>query len=722
MKYISLRQDYKELVALENLLLDCQRRLVLARENDFLSFGKNDAIHIVGSGFSAVLAFHALRSYGTVAGIYDPAGKSGGYDLPGVAMLPLEELPQDSEVPVLVACAPGMAGELIERVNDAAPGRERILLFASNDSANSIEPAGDSGWLRLNMSYRCVNIAVNLARRYRAVSLQAPSPVYVMGTGLAGLLAQLGLGMARVPFGGYAEHTEIPSDADLLVTYAEQTFAGKERELCEEIDCRSAQFLFRAGDDDIPGLSVDGFSDCRLLGSGEEGFVFDAVGPDGSRYCYKRYYEPQDRTDVLQWARSLADGPACLGWMGETRGVPGERAEAGICYPYEKLMHIPFMDEAGDGTLRALVAYALQYQQIHIAKGRVPATMPGGIHALCDESGNLRFVDIGNYPPSLSECEPWLVKGFVLKGLAGLTHETIFSGQGWDNLESDESLTQLRERLKSVGGVVPQWYVDLLREVLAMPAESFLNADTYDVLSRKYVSGTPALPTEVAVRAHHLEMIPFPGPEEALEGEAWFRECLYQGYRYREGRIEGTGRTGHKYSLIAEEFERIIPGSSYLDIGSNMGFFVASAALLTDKPCTGIEKRGEFRLQAERMFKAVGVANAKAIDARFQQGFPLPDSDVVSAFAVIHHLYLMDGTFPTFASMVGYLADAAKKALFIEYVFNPGYMERAEARHGRSFADYSEQGMVDALRQHFPSVKKVAEVSSSRIVYLATRG
>ncbi|MCG8552687.1 MAG: hypothetical protein MI799_19960, partial [Desulfobacterales bacterium] len=473
MNYIALKQDYEELIALEHLLLDCQRRLILANEKKFINFKKNSNIHIVGTGFSAVLAFHALRSSSKILSVYDPFKKNDFYELPGTVNKSLEKFPTDSEGLVLLACAPGIAKELMVRVQNIAQGCELILLFADDDSENTIKYDMRSGWIRLNMSYRCINKAANMARCYRPVTIASPAPVYVMGSGLAGLIAQLGLGMAGIKFAGYVNQSKVTRETDLLVTYADETFSGKERSLCDGICCRSAQFLFRAGDSVIPGLAVDGFSECRLLGSGEEGDVFDAVGPDGSRYCYKRFYNARDRTEELNWVRSFADGPPCLAWMGDACGVPDERAERGICYPYIKLMHIPFMDEGRDRTLRATVSYCLQFQAAHISRARVPATMPGGIHVMCDESGKLRYVDIGNYPPALSECGPELLKGFVIKGLAGLTHETIFPGKLWKDLQSEKKLLTLAERLYSEQIKVPHWYRDMINEALSLPAESF---------------------------------------------------------------------------------------------------------------------------------------------------------------------------------------------------------------------------------------------------------
>ena len=722
MKYISLQQDYKEIIALENLLLDCQRRLILADEMDLIEFRKNDEIRIVGGGFSALLTFHALRFFGKITGIYDPSAPPPNYDLPGVTVLPLEELSLDSKSPVLVACAPGMAEEIMVQVAAAAPNCNHILLFSPNDSVNSVEHKTNTNWTHLNMSYRCVNIAVNMARRYRPVSLDVPpSPVFVMGSNLAGLLAQFGMSLCQMEFAGYANQDNVSPDADLLVTVAPETFSQKERTLCNGITCRSAQFLFRKGDNDIPALTMDGFTGCRLLGAGEEGYVFDAIGPDSSRYCYKRFYEVKDRTKELEWIRSFSDGPSCMAWMGNASGIPDKRAKSGICYPYIKLGHIPFMDESRNETLNATVAYCLQFQQAHIFRGRVPATMPGGIHALCDEKGSLRFVDIGNYPPPLSECKPDLVKRAVIKGLAGLTHETIFSGKGWKNLESEESLRNLSERLNLMQEVLPKAYLNLLREALALPAEAFIRSATYRELAQKYTFSVPVLPADVVVRAHNPAFIPAPGPVDLSKNEAWFQERLYQSYRYRYGSIEGAGATGAKYALIADTFEQMVADSSYLDIGSNMGFFVGRAALFTEKPCHGLEKRGEFRLQTELMFQTMGIRNAEVKHVHLKPSYSLPEYDVVSAFAVIHHIYLMDGAFQKFTDMIDYIAKATKKALLIEYVHNPGYIERAAKRHGRAFTDYNEAGLITALAVNFPTVEKIAEISANRVIYLATR-
>jgi len=717
---ISLQQNYDELIALETLLLDCQRRLLLADEMGVIQYKKQKSIRIIGTGFSALLAVHALRPFVTVESLYDPSGVLENDLLPNVPVFPLEALKDASPSLVIVASAPGAVDALVCQAEALAPECEIVELFSSNDSVNTVEVLDRSGRVRLNLSYRCVNLAANMARRYRPVFFGSPAPVAVMGGGLAGLIGAMGVKMAGLAFAGYVSSDDSTSGMDLLVTYAPHTIAGKEEELAGKAGCRSTQFLFREGDEDISALSIEGFSDLRLLGGGEEGYVFSCVAPDGTRCCLKWFYEEQDRSGVVALARSFSGGPHCLEWMSEIKPIPDDTATRGLYYPYVQLAHIPFVDQSLEATLRVTAGYCLQYQEAHVERNRVPSTMPGGIHALCDQEGAIRFVDVGNFPPGLLDCKPALVKAYVIKGLAGLVHETLFSGKGWANLESDENRQALIQKMDSMSEILPEWFVALLQDVLALPAENFLTALTYEELRRRYGLEEGFLPESVTRKAHALVPVDAPAPSLVEEDGVWFHECLYQRYRYKLGHIEGFGQTGSKYGLIQDMYEAVVPNSSYLDIGSNMGFFVAKAALLTDKPCNGLEKRGEFGLQANRMFKAIGVDNAQVIPVHFKPGYPLPEYDVISAFAIIHHLYLVDGAFSSFHDLVTYLSNATRKALLIEYVHNPGYTEQAEKRHGRSFADYTEGGMVEALESHFQYVVKLADVSDTRAMYIAS--
>ena len=721
MNKTSLRQPYEHLVSLECLLTDAPRRIQQANSQGLIDASSEVQIHIVGAGFSAVLAYHALRNSADVQNIYDLSDTLKQDLLPQITILPLDSLKDVRDGLVLVATAPAMANDVMAQIDTlVSQDVSKILLFAADDEHNTIESENSQGWLHLNMSYRCVNYAVNLSRRYLPVSTSTPAPTRIMGNGLAGLLAGLSLGMSKLPFAGFVGQDEQDnSNCDLLISYAPHTLEGREKELCDEIAYRSAQFLFREADTTIPGVAIDGYTDCLLLGSGEEGMVFEATSPEGTPCTFKSFYHAEDRSSLLKWTASFANASPCISWMAEVAGVPDGRAEKGIVSPAHKLAQIPFMDEGTDAVLRATVPYCLQIQQAHIQKGFVPSTMPGGIHAMCDEQGLLRFVDVGNQPPSLTSCPPDKLKQYIIKGLAGLTHETLFSGKGWKGLESAEYMQDVGDQLAK-STTLPQWYRDLLVEVLAIPSERFREESTYQELQTKYGLGETRLSPEMTAKAHAPIRGIAPTPSVDKQGEGWFKESLYQTFFYRQGELEGYGPTGEKHDLIRDAFAAEVSGATYMDIGSNQGFFIAQAALSGAKTCLGIEKTPEIKLQSERMLEAVGLDNVNVSNLRFVKDVPLPTHDVVSAFAIIHHIYLMDGSFPTLDDLVKWFAKTANKSLFIEYAHNPGYIERAEKRHGRSFEDYTEENLVQALEKRFLSVRKLGDVSSSRAVYLAS--
>ncbi len=670
MHYLSLQQPYQEYVNLECLLRDAPRRLQQARESGMLTAPENLKVSLVGAGFSAVLAAHALGA--RLSAVHDPSGALPRDIFPDTPLKSLDDLAKTGgERIVLLAAAPRKAEEMMRRIDAlAGPGAHKVLLFSPDDARDEVEAADANGWLRLNMSYRCVNFAVNLSRRYRPIppiSLDGPAATAIMGRGLAGLLARMALLMAGSDFAGFAEpagespgNGALAADCDLLVTYAPHTFAGREAAMCAGLSCRSAQFLFREADATMPAAERDGYGGLRLLGAGEEGMVFQAVSPKGEPCCYKAYFEPRDRSDLMAWTASLADAAPGLGWMGRVRGVPDARALRGVVQPYVELAHVPFMDEGRDDVLRALAAHCLQVQMEHVARGRVPATMPGGIHAMCERSGALRFVDVGNLPPRIEESSPEDLKAAVVKGLAGLAHETLFCGASWRALDPSGYSQAVAKRLEQGGTGLPGWYPGLLREVLGLDAGRFADPAAFRDLQERHGLSRAALPEEVAARAHAPAEGVAPAPRMREGDKDWFRECQYQTFLYRPGEVKGFGRTGEKYALVRESFEREVAGASYMDIGSNQGFFLARAALAGASRCTGIEKLPELQVQSRRMLAAAGLKNVAVQGIKLANGHPLPEHDVVSAFAIIHHLYLVDGTFARLGDLVDLLAQAAQ--------------------------------------------------------------
>lgn len=401
--------------------------------------------------------------------------------------------------------------------------------------------------------------------------------------------------------------------------------------------------------------------------------------------------------------------------------MPDAGAAQGVVSPGLELAHIPFMDETRDEVLRPVAAYCLQTQAEHVSRGRIPATMPGGIHAMCGRDGGLRFVDVGNIPPLLADGSFGELKNAVIKGLAGLAHETLFCGRSWKIGNPADSAQAVAVRLEQGGLALPPWYLDMLREVLALDAARFSDPRTYQELQQRHGLTRPVLPAEVAARAFSPALGVPPAPTVRLDGKTWFRECLYQTFLYRAGEVEPFGPTGEKYGLIRDVFEKEVRGAEYLDIGSNLGFFLAKAALSGARRCTGIEKNLDLQVQSRRMFATVNLSNVDVCAMRVANGSPLPGHDVITAPAIIHHLYLIDGSFPRLGDLVESFARAARKSLIIEYVHNPGYRERAQAAHGRDFGDYSEEGLAQELARRFSYVEKLADVSDTRAIYFAAR-
>ena len=379
------------------------------------------------------------------------------------------------------------------------------------------------------------------------------------------------------------------------------------------------------------------------------------------------------------------------------------------------------MDQERDEVLRALAAHCLQTQEGHVARGHVPATMLGGIHAMCEPDGSLRFVDIGNLPPRVDEVPEQALRHRLSRDWPGLAHETLFSGTSWSVKDPARYAHAVAERLEHGETGLPGWYPGLLRDVLAMEPSLLANPATFQDLRDRYGLTRAKLPRDVAGRAHAPAQGAAPAPRVREGGETWFRECLYQTFLYRPGEVRGFGRTGDKYALIREAFERQTPGGEYLDIGSNQGFFLARASLCGAARCTGVEQVPELQVQSRRMLDAVGLTNVDILGLRLSSASPLPEHDVVTAFAIIHHLYLVGGSYARFSDLVEYLSQAARKCLFIEYVHNPGYREKAQQRHARDFSDYTEETMAQTLERCFPHVDKLADVSNTRSIYHAWR-
>ena len=267
MHSLSLGQPYPECVELECLLRDAPRRLTQAREQGILPDSPGTAIHVVGSGFSAVLAFHALRSRASMQGVHDPAGSLPGDIFGKTPLLPLDSIARcDARFAIVLAVAPRRASEMMARIDQVAEGRFTKILLFSPDDDDTVAKAPEDGWIRLNMSYRCVNFAVNVSRRYRAIPCDNAAATAIMGNNLAGLLARMALFMTGKSFAGFVEPgQDAPTrDSDLLVTFAPHTLAGMDVSRCAGRGYASAQFLFRQADAAIPAAEMDGFTDLRL--------------------------------------------------------------------------------------------------------------------------------------------------------------------------------------------------------------------------------------------------------------------------------------------------------------------------------------------------------------------------------------------------------------------------------------------------------------------------
>ena len=180
------------------------------------------------------------------------------------------------------------------------------------------------------------------------------------------------------------------------------------------------------------------------------------------------------------------------------------------------------------------------------------------------------------------------------------------------------------------------------------------------------------------------------------DGKIISENTNYQGYTYDiESNIctPTNHRTIPKWKAVGDVFEKIVKGSSFMDIGASMGFFCFKALECGATMSTGIEANSGYHKSVEM----VCGDKIKYINDKFPG--PCVGADVVMALSLVHHLSRSN----SLEVIADELANVTGKHLIIEWIGND---DRTSAKYDYNDS-YSWEKMDGYLRKHFESVEFV---------------
>lgn len=195
----------------------------------------------------------------------------------------------------------------------------------------------------------------------------------------------------------------------------------------------------------------------------------------------------------------------------------------------------------------------------------------------------------------------------------------------------------------------------------------------------------------------------------------------YQNFMARRGRLtlaETDAKLTAKCRALHPVFGDLVRGKTVLDLGSNAGFFSfwaadCGATSVTALDISEINCKGAAR--GARMFGwpvKVIAAGVEQCDTR---------ADVVLALSVIHWLcspHVQLGQFDTLDRMIGHLAGLARETLVVEWMDleDPTIRSWKEVRN-----TYTKEQFLNALGEHFTSIKALPRTASTRQIYIASK-
>lgn len=210
------------------------------------------------------------------------------------------------------------------------------------------------------------------------------------------------------------------------------------------------------------------------------------------------------------------------------------------------------------------------------------------------------------------------------------------------------------------------------------------------------------------------------------KGEDSYKYGGYQEFTLFKDKLVGKGSFVSKFNSIMpylRELKKSDPNVSLMDIGCSSGaigflshFFKINNVVNVDHDSEYIKhlNEGIEFIESQDTIKAIcsDVANVTE------------QADVVCVFALIHWLYSCTGDFGSLNSLTKFLQGLTKKTLFVEWIeLDDGaikYFNHLGYNKDIQTDPYNKEEFITNLHKHFPIVKCVASVISSRIIYMAS--
>ena len=198
----------------------------------------------------------------------------------------------------------------------------------------------------------------------------------------------------------------------------------------------------------------------------------------------------------------------------------------------------------------------------------------------------------------------------------------------------------------------------------------------------------------------------------------------YQNFRVGSSIIEPLNeghvfaKTDSKFQIIDHLFSEIGPNKSYCDIGSNLGLYCFLASVKYGWSSTGIDYNPDY----------LEVSNT--ISCRYEMGVEFKEEifgnldgnfDVVSLFAVIHHIFDRTEKFGSLEVIASRLDKITKEFCIIEFPTELDDKAKKWTKREAATSEYSEQKFIDSMQTYFPSYKRLEGVIATRPFFVFSK-
>ena len=177
-----------------------------------------------------------------------------------------------------------------------------------------------------------------------------------------------------------------------------------------------------------------------------------------------------------------------------------------------------------------------------------------------------------------------------------------------------------------------------------------------------------------------------------------------------------------KQQLVERYFEpSFIKNKSVLDLGANGGFFDFWAEQNGALKITALDIDDNYLANIEKVKSILGFEKVYTIKTNVQEWNE--SADVVLAFALVHWLYSCTSSFGSLESVIDKLASLTNNLLIVEWIApeDPAiqFFKHTDFNSEIVSKPYSLKTFEKALKNRFSKVEILAEVTPTRIVYVA---